>query len=492
MLIGLAPAAFDRNSASVRQRHHGCWGPGSDIGLDGGGSTERIAAFALVMRSPEDWPEYLGAGWVYARGVRTFPVFAALSLCVLASCRLFSCDEPIERERKELARANESVELVLYRGIKVSLRSAPLGDVNESGREVARLTRHIFETISRGTDTTTRTPPLSTVEYLKIAREFYGLRHALRETDEDQFPTILENSLALSGKQLNASKALGFYTSAHEHFALAIAWLALRQAPRSFRVYETGKIDSKALGLPFRLASHLLKGATFLSEGWPYMAEAEMTDYLDLLEGQPRSVIVALEAGSGVRKDADVVYAGLHAPGVLLRGFCRLKQGNKKHAIEDFEVFLTDAETAGLEGEAVWLVGAYVTISNGEQERAKGYLRKLHGSRIWNIDQRTLIQGATEALERRDPESSLNVLTDKVIITKLVITYVLHELSQVDWHKQLAGSESGRRILYLGDTLNAELNALRRATGKAKFDDIKDKAAQKVGRFFDRTSTTTN
>lgn len=126
--------------------------------------------------------------------------------CLVApSCSALSCETPLEREERELGEAGESVEAVVYRGIKVSLRSAPLPtaeaeDMNDAGArlhkrarapaaspsksalgssaaaaKVREQTQRLFGAMAKSGESDTQ--ELTAADYIELAAAFYSLRH---------------------------------------------------------------------------------------------------------------------------------------------------------------------------------------------------------------------------------------------------------------------------------------------------------------------------
>ena len=83
------------------------------------------------------------------------------------ACGFFSCESPIEKERRELQEATESSEAVLYRGLKVALRSAPLdgSETDAKSTKIRQLTASVFAKILRESDKAEQTVELTPADY---------------------------------------------------------------------------------------------------------------------------------------------------------------------------------------------------------------------------------------------------------------------------------------------------------------------------------------
>lgn len=411
-------------------------------------------------------------------------------LLLACGCGLTTCETPIERERRALKKAGESSQALIYRAMKISVRSMPTklnpGGPDHEATKINRLTRNLLGKLE-GADPADAAAPgsdaLSAGEYVAVAKELYELRAILRETDEDRYPTVLHVLLA---NDEPARAQMHWYLSTHEHMAFALAWLAVKQAPPGFRVYETGMIDPAAIEQPgLRIAAHLIRGATFLSEGWPWLCEEEMSGYLQVFDAEQDQLLVWAQAAQTLtlakRSDEQVVALGdeqllaaVHSPGVLLRGLCRVQAKKDEEALRDLEAFLHDAELLGLEGEAVWLIGAYVGIKRDDQQLALDNLRKLETSEVLGSSERELIADAIEALEDRKPGAALNAITDKVLFARIGSAYVLRELAKVEWRQLFEASEGGQRLTRLTTLLAAEVAAVQNALSPEQLGDLGD------------------
>jgi hypothetical protein len=414
-----------------------------------------------------------------------------LLLLLTCGCGLSSCETPIERERRELKEAGESSEALIYRAIKISIRSMP-SKLNPNGPDaeatkINRLTVNLLRKLERteGAEADQPQPEaLSPGEYVEVAKELYELRKVLRETDEDRYPTVLHTLLV---DDAVATANMSWYHSTHEHMAFALAWLAVKQVPPGFRVYETGMIDPAAIEQPgLKIGAHLIRGATFLSQSWPLMCEEEMTGYLAVFDAEHDELLVwaraaqALAQASGeqvVALDEAQLLATVHSPGVLLRGLCRLQADKEDEALADLESFLRDAELLGLEGEAVWLIGAYVGIKRDDQELALANLRKLETSKLLGSSERELVSDAIEALEEREPGAALNAITDKLVVARVASAYVVRELGKVEWRQLFEASEGGQKIMRLTTLLADEVAAVRSSLSIDELGELGGKAS---------------
>jgi hypothetical protein len=414
------------------------------------------------------------------RALRALVVLVAV---FATACGWMSCESPIERERRELAEASESSEGVLYRGIKVTLRSAPLepgAAADPSASKVRQLTASIFQRLLKVEPKEGEEVHLSPEDYVLLAKELYELRDELRVTDEDDYPTILAQLVVAQGDDPAAAEILKWYDSAWEHLVLALLWTGSQKAPQGFVLYELSQLDPAELQVAgVRVASRLVRAAAFYQYKWPWMAEEELDAYLEDLEASRDEVIEFTRTFEGAPPGAgdDVVYAQWHAPGVLLRALVRFEKKEDDAALDDLDAFLADADTLGIDDEGVWLVGAYVGIRREDPDRALENLRKLQGSPMLDDDAKKLVTEAIAAIEDRDPDSAFNRVNDKVLVAKIVGGYLLRVLGKLDWRKELESSESGRALLRFDGAIETEVERTKAALSPEQLSELSEQAA---------------
>ncbi len=417
-------------------------------------------------------------------GSRAVKCVFAIVFLLCTACGWFSCESPIEKERRALQEAGESTEAVIYRGLKVTLRSAPVdpnaAPPDASATKIRLLTHRVLERITKGQSS--EQAPMSAEDYALLAKELYELRDELRETDEDEYPTLLAQIAATSG---SPSAVPTWYGSDWEHLVLAMLWIASQKAPPGIVIYEIGELDPNGIDEPgVRIAARLLRSFAFLQRGWPWLTDEESTAYLEDLDAHRDEIVAFTRTFEGAPADATdaFVYAQWHAPGVLVRGLARHQKEEEELALDDFDAFLADAETLGLDNEVVWLIGVYVGLEREDAERALTNLRKLHESETLGDAEKKLIAEAIEAVEKRNPDSAFNAITDKVLIAKIAGAYVLRVLAEVDWREELEKSESGRALLSANDAIGAEVDRIRGAFSPEQLESLKNKAADATRR----------
>ncbi|GEM_PF-1709627 len=420
----------------------------------------------------------------YSLSPRAFFVLkmVLLSLITGSCCGLFTCEDPLERERRELRESLESPEALIYRGLKIGLRSIPMEalqnpSVDEAqlyelmakqkkstqAKKVTYLTLNIIRNVTNP-DTASLLKNIGL--YLQVAKELYELRSELRAINEDDFPTILQNLMSVDSRTRGALE-LSWYQSSHEHMILAVVWIASKVAPRSFYTHEISMMDPEKIDDPMlKLGAYMLRGAAFFKEKWPHMAELEFTGYLNTLEKHQADFVQNSQAkflAIADSSDERQLYAQLHAPGVLMRGLDRLKIEKEEEGLDDLEAFLRDAEILGMDNEPVWLIGTYVTLKREKTEQAVGYLEKLQKSPIFDSEEQALVQEAIDYLKKRDPDKAWTKVSDKVLMAKIIFSVIKSTFSKMKWYETVENSQAGRRLYHTQNELHKQYDEVMKA-----------------------------
>ncbi len=396
---------------------------------------------------------------------------------------LVSCfsekENPLEKERREM---NEMLEdntiLTVYRGMKVSLRSIPTNTKAEnldtlfqqmeknSSKHIQKYTVQLIQKVMQVESGKT----LSIKESLQLIKDFRILKKELAKTDEDNFPTLLEvlnYILELSTNEKEELLQSLSWNNSKEHLALAASLEGVKQIPKNLQIYELSRLHIPELeNTEIKPISAIFKGLVFLESQWFYLSDEAFTQGIDALESGNLTIESAsfpqLFAQAKVdTKEAQLLQ--LHAIISLLRGYTRIKTGEdemQEKAVNDFEVFVNDAEKLGIDNELVWIAGAYVNITRENTEKAVAYLKKLEKSNLLGNKEKKAVGEIKEYVNSRESEKALNIFFDKLFIGKLVFNYFYEYMLEIDWYKLIRQSETGKKLLAIPKILNEEFKSI--------------------------------
>lgn len=326
------------------------------------------------------------------------PRLAALLLLGLVACG--GCQRTdAERAAKERAeidqRMRDSVALVPYRALKLTLRAD--GDP-KAPEEVALLWKALAETRSLPdkplTDEATRAAART---YLDLGIAFYKARKALQTRDEDEFPLLWSRWASPTSTPLTS------YDAGQEHAFFAALWLLLDAAERSDRIpatelvfYELSRATpTPTWPAPMRVAVRANRGLSFCMAGYHYAAEEELTAFLTEAEQLPPDDFPALRDTTPAQSREAALAAG-H----FLRAWNRMGLKRERAAEDDIEQGLRSLQALGVENELTWWGWALIHTRRGRYEDAAASLDRLAASPFLQETEQREVHDSAEALRK--------------------------------------------------------------------------------------------
>ena len=398
-------------------------------------------------------------------------------LAFFAFLFLIACNSepPIEKERRMMNELVHNKEVVLYKGLKICLRAIPIKDLqevgtvpnsqwikrfdNDPGRKPAAYTYLLAATLFQ-TYVNEKKMDLTLEEYAIVAKEIFDIREQIIGADEDVYPTILTNVMQLNQQQKD--DIFKFYNKDFEHLLLATLFSVNRYLPFSVTTYELSRLDGSKIKQPeIKMFVYLLKSINCYLQKWFWLTEESSSNYIQTLDQESMEIQTFLAKNkASVPQEAKVTYAQLHSLGLLLRAAARLEIEKEDEALDDMEAFLKDAETMGLDNEAVDFIGAYVMIKREKYEKAEFYLLKLQKRPALSEEEKVLVNTALEYVQEKESENAIEALADPGIKAKIAIAYLGHIFKQINWQESLANNEGGKKFLKLCDGLEGGYNGI--------------------------------
>jgi hypothetical protein len=417
------------------------------------------------------------------------PLVAGLLLA--SSCSFFR-EDPIEKERKLMNEMLQGNKCIFYKGIKVTLRSvSTVNDTTntEAGLKAEHTHKLVMSLMERVLKTdSTGQHDMKPQDYLAAAAELYSLKKTIESANEDDYPTLFENVLHLSGfpKLSSGPVDFGWYNTTYEHLVLSAVWMGVPAAPKEFQVYEIAAVDASKINAPdMKIIAELAKGLTFFEQGWYYMSEEECDHYLGDLEENEKSIgnLLATPVFPEAKYNTTASrYHQLHACGLLLRGLDKKQSEREDEALEDFEGFLSDMDKAGVANESVWLIGTYVSLKKEEHDKAIEYLTKLEQSPLYGEDEKKTIAEIKGYVAKRDKESAMNMISDKVFMVKVAYHYGKKAVEKTKGFQQLQSDAAGQKFLQLPAGMNSAHSEM---SGFSGTDSLGSKAKRVVKGLFE-------
>ncbi len=435
------------------------------------------------------------------RNVVKLTWLALLSLPMLVSCSFFEKEDPLARERAELKSEVDSFFAIYWRAAKISARSLPVTG-NESGLDFEALQSETNQKFKFGTnlskiynyvnasviagDKTIERPTFTTSGYLQIAKEILSLKETVINTDEDQFPTLME-VVARTHKALKIEMAPipENWSSAYEHWVFALI-MESRLSPGAWKTYELDKLNPRELDkTDYQVLAAAHKSINLIRNGWNFLAIENTTDALEILDGKIElsndfnSIYLNLDTMSNEKSFVIQMRAILK----LMRGFARFKTEDEELevvALQDLSEALDDFNQLGLNNELTWMTSLFVYIKQGKSDEAIETIDRLKASPYISAKERQLLENTKTALKNRDPESAFNIVTDKISMSQIGYQYAQSRFSDVEWKRLIERTELGKKLINLFPELTKNYEKAKKyltaeklkAEGKALFDNL--------------------
>jgi hypothetical protein len=319
--------------------------------------------------------------------------------------------------------------------------------------------------------------PLSAKEYVELSKEIYSMAGNIEHLDEDDYPTFLEvisNSRHVFKRESFDYPA--FWNNAMGHWIFAIV-MESGYSFGSWKTYELDKLNPGELPTSdLKAGAYLHKGIDHLRNEWFYLAEAAFSDSIDILsqekiELQPEIDALISEVNTGNLSNSERFRFVARAFTYLSRGFSRHQMdtsSSKELALQDVESAIKDFSNAGMNNELVWIAESYLYIENEDTDKAIDSLSKLENSLYVTKKEKKLIADAKKKIIDRDPDAALTIVTDKVIMAKLGMSYAASYAVEIKWMTFFEKTEEGRRIMARFRELDQTLEKAKKYMEKAK------------------------
>jgi hypothetical protein len=354
--------------------------------------------------------------------------------------------ELLQKDRDELKDMLTSNKVLSYKFVKLMVRTAAADVDDPKVKEFKAKTDPLFiRLIKFSQEGKDYIPTVS--DLIGLYKDYLTFKEFAINTDEDIFPTLTEGLSILYQKEGDAPQkkltpAEKLERQNVEHAGLSALVMLSRDLGRSIALYECA--ETEPAKLPDGEVKSLLafyRGFVFLQAGLYYLSEEALTENIDWLAAQPVvDMDFAKDGFNWFTFDNRKVNTGFHGMNHLMRGIDRLMMDrdiDHERAMTDLEQFLADSKAVGLDNEIVWVVEAYVLMKKEKSEEAIVPLKRLRKSPFLSEKEYAVIDETIPYLEKREPGKALNGVYDNVFIGKILIQYILAQLSEIDWKKMM-------------------------------------------------------
>lgn len=371
---------------------------------------------------------------------------AAFSLIIgsLGCGRELTDEELLARDKADLADRLNSNKVLSYKFCKLILRSASQpGSEDPKTKEFQTIATPLYVKILKVNKG--GMSALGVSDYIGLYTDYLSLKDFVIETDEDIYPTIVE-ALNLtyhsdsSGKPLRFSKEEKLVVQNVEHAALSGLVMLSKDLGRSIALYECAETEPQYLkDGEAKTLLQFYRGFIFFQAGFYYLSQEDLGANIQWLTDHAKLPLPFMQETFKLDKlntvKAHIAFRGFN---YLMRGFDRLMMDrdiDHERALEDFEHFIADAKEVGLDNELVWVVEAYLYMKREEHDKAIAALKKLRASPLLSSKEKDAIDETIGYLDEREAGKALNTVYDNVFMGKIVISYMLARLSEIDWQE---------------------------------------------------------
>ncbi|MGY0036325.1 hypothetical protein [Pedobacter sp. NJ-S-72] len=283
---------------------------------------------------------------------------------------------------------------------------------------------------------------ISFVDAALLYRDYSRIKDFVIRTDEDIFPPLLDG-LQPGKVPVRRAEADKLVLQNAEHAILSMVALAARDLGMEISLYECSKTQPDKLpDSEIKTLLQFVRGLLFFTNKFHYLSEDELSNNIKWLDNQPHVDLPYTRSfffnwGKFNNEQTHIAFHGLNH---VFRGLDRLmmkRDIDEERALDDFEIFLTDAHQLGIQNETVLSIESYVYIKRGKNAQAIASLNKLKKSPLLSESEGKSIQESIDYLNERKPDAKLNLVYDKFFIGKIATRQMLVILAKIDWKKLL-------------------------------------------------------
>jgi len=370
-------------------------------------------------------------------------------LCLTFSCTITekTDQELLEKDKVNLNKDLDSYKVSTYKFGKILIRaSAEKETISPEFQSFKSDLDRIFNVVM--SHDLEKTEDLSLLDYISIYRDYKKMEDFINKTDEDIFPTLVDAFNVTYGD--SSIKNHSYYKGEQkefvqnvEHSVLSAIVILSKDLGKEVSLYECSKTKPDLLpDSEIKTLLQYFRGFLFFEKGYFYLSEDEISRNINWLNNN-KNVDLALTRSffEWGNLDNQKTHTAFRSLNYLFRGFDRTmmeREIDEKRALEDFHLFLQDANEIGLYNEITWSIEAYLNIKNEDPEKAIAALNNLKSSPLLSDGEKKVIDQSISYLSERKSDDRLNGIYDKYFLSKIAIKYMFSILSKVDWEKVMA------------------------------------------------------
>lgn len=376
--------------------------------------------------------------------IMKYIILLLLTLTISCSDKNKTDNELLEKDKIELKENLDSYKVATYKFGKILIRaSAEKDTVSTEFQSFKSDLDRIFNKVVKYDIENPES--LSLLDYISIYRDYKKMEKFIMKTDEDIFPTLTDAFNVVYGDSISNKRE--YYTGKEkeyiqniEHSVLSAIVILSKDLGKEVSLYECSKTNPELLpDSEIKTLLQYFRGFLFFEKGLYYLSEDEISRNINWLNNNKNVDLpytrVFFQWGNLNNEETHI---GFHSLNHLFRGFDRLmmeREIDEERALQDFEIFLKDANEIGLDNEIIWSIETYLYLKNEENEKAVASLTKLKTSNLLSSDDKERIGESIEYVKDRKSGEVLNGFYDKYFLSKIATKYMFSILSNVDWEK---------------------------------------------------------
>jgi hypothetical protein len=347
-----------------------------------------------------------------------------LLLLFILSCVNLSAGD-VESERREYEKYLQSMPVLVWKTLKVSIRSGSAGDSVQLGTifryskdsagiagQISNYTSALLQNIN------SENAAVQQVYWQQnpVLTQIWKLRKSIIKSDEDVYPTLMSKILNKDrfDSLVSVFKRYGLkYDDNSEHVYLAICAMSMPVVPEEIVHYELSAINFRKF--PHSLMkqfAQLLQAQFVAKRKWYALANEKFTSVIEAIEKPPIGPSVK---ESDVENEAlkHQFSAMVYYSRALSRFYTNLQE-LRKPALADMNLALKNASVGNCQTKELFLASAYIKLACGKKKSCLADLKKAAAFPGMKTPDNILAQQTIAALENKKDDEAGKILQDAV------------------------------------------------------------------------------
>ncbi len=346
-----------------------------------------------------------------------------LLLLILSGLNLSAGD--IETERREYAKYLQSMPVLVWKTLKVSIRSGFAGDSIQLGTifryskdsagsagQISNFSKALVQQIN--SDSTTGQQIYW--QQNPVLTQIWKLRKSILKADEDVYPMLMSKILNKDryDSLVSIFKRYGLkYDDNSEHFYLAICALSMPIVPEEIVHYELSAINFKKFpNSLMKQYAQLLQAQFIAKRKWFALANEKFSSVIETIEKPP--IGPSLKAAEHENEDLKCQFSATVYYSRALSRFYTNLQELRKPALADINLALKFASEGNCQSKELFLASAYIKLACGKKKSCLTDLKKAASFPGMKTPDNILAQQSIAAIENKKDDEAGKILQDAV------------------------------------------------------------------------------